>query len=118
MNNIIKFLKVMVIPIGFVFIFPLFLAILNLLKIKTYNIMILIFMVIVSLISGFIIGKKSNKKGYLNGLILGIVFCLFIFIFSLLFKNNYTINTFIYYLIIIVSSSIGSMFGIQKKEIN
>lgn len=118
MNNIIKYLKVLVIPVGLVFIFPLFLAILNLLNIKTYDVVLLIFIVIVSLISGFLIGKKSHKKGYLNGLILGVVFCLFLFIFSLLFKNNYTINTFIYYLIIIVSCSIGSMFGIQKKETN
>ncbi|MDD2409624.1 MAG: TIGR04086 family membrane protein [Bacilli bacterium] len=116
MNQIIKYLKVMVIPVSFVFIFPLILGILNLLKIKTYNVTILIFMVIISLISGFLIGKKSEKKGYLNGLILGILFCLFLFIFSLLFKDSYNINTIIYYLIIIVSSSIGSMFGIQKKE--
>lgn len=116
MNQIIKYLKVMVIPIGFVFVLPLFLAILNLLKLKTYDVVLLIFMIIISLISGFLIGKKSSKKGYLNGIILGIAFCLFLFIFSLLFKNNYTINTFVYYLIIIVSCSIGSMFGIQKKE--
>ncbi len=116
MNQIIKYLKVMVIPVSLIFIFPLLLAILNLFKIRTSNIIILIFMIIISLISGYLIGRKSDKKGYLNGLMLGILLCLFLFIFSLLYNNTYTLHTWLYYLIIIVCSSIGSMFGIQKKE--
>ena len=116
MNNLIKFLKVSVIPIGFVFLFPLVLGILNLLGIESYKIMILIFMGIISLLSGFIIGKKTDKKGYINGLILGLSLSIFFFIFSLLFKNSYKIDTLLYYLIIIVFTTFGSMIGIQKKE--
>ena len=67
------------------------------------------------IISGYILGVKSDKRGALNGLIFGSITSLIFFILSLLFKNNYQINTIIYYLILVVSSVVGSIFGIQKK---
>lgn len=118
MNKVIKFLKVSVIPIGFVFIFPFFISIINLFGLYTHKIVILVLMGIISLISGILIGRRTLKRGYINGLTLGIILSTFYFIFSLLFKNSYTINTLIYYLIIIVFTTVGSMFGIQKKQEN
>ena len=67
------------------------------------------------IISGFFLGKKSNKNGYLKGIIFGLITILLFFIISLIFKNEYKISTIIYYTILVVSSTVGSMFGIQNK---
>lgn len=68
------------------------------------------------LISGYLIGKNAQKNGYVNGLLFGIITSIILFLFSLLFENTYTIGTLFYYLIIIILSTIGAMFGIQKKK--
>ena len=115
MDIFIKYLKVLAIPIGTTLILPLFLSLFNLFGLKTSNILILVLMVITMIISGFIIGKKANKKGYINGLVLGFITSLLLFLMSLVFKNNYEINTIIYYSILTVASIVGSMFGINKK---
>ena len=116
MNKLIKYLKLMIIPLSVIFIMPLLLSILNLLNINTSKTLILIIMIITMLISGILLGKKIEKKGYLKGLLLGISLSLFMLIFSLLFKNNYNISTLLYYSIIIVSSVIGSMIGVNKQK--
>ena len=66
-------------------------------------------------ISGFYIGKKSISKGYINGLKLsGIIVLLFIIV-GLLF-NNMKIIRIVYYIIITICITFGSMIGISKKE--
>ena len=115
MTNIKKYTKVLILPLITVLTVPIILAILNLLGFKTYNFICLLIILITSLISGYKTGKIANHRGYINGLIYGSAFSLILFLISLLFKNNYAINTLIYYLIIILSFTIGSMFGIQKK---
>lgn len=99
-------------------VLPLLLSIGNLLGINTANIIILIIMAITMIINGFILGKNSTKRGYIKGLILGLIISLIFFLLSLLFKNTYSLNTFIYYLVLITSSIIGSMLGIQKSNKN
>jgi putative membrane protein (TIGR04086 family) len=113
--NLKLYLKVFLIPLIIVFSLPFLLSILNLLNIKTYNTIILVIMMGLSIYTGFRIGRITNQKGYFNGLIIGLIFTLILFLFSLLFRNTYTLNTLIYYFIIILSYTIGAMFGIQKK---
>ena len=115
MNLFIKYLKVLAIPFGVMLILPLILGLFNLISVNTSNIIVLIIMIITMFASGFMIGKKATKKGYMNGLILGIITSLLMFLLSLIFKNSYQINTIIYYAIIVVASTVGSMFGIQKR---
>ena len=67
------------------------------------------------IISGFFLGKNLHKNGYLKGIIFGLITILLFFIISLIFKNEYKISTIIYYTILVVSSTVGSMFGIQNK---
>ncbi len=72
--------------------------------------------VIVSmLIGGIYIGKKSEKKGYLEGIKIGLAFILLIFLFTMISKN-FTFRVILYYLIILISSTVGAMIGIQKKK--
>ena len=115
LNYIINYLRVLVIPAIVILVFPLFLGILNLFGLRTHSILVLIIMIITSLISGVTIGKKAIKKGYVHGLILGFIMVGLMFILGLFSSTNYNFNSFIYYLIIVVASIIGSMFGIQLK---
>lgn len=84
-------------------------------NLKTSNIAILIILIISAFISSFMLGKHTEKKGYISGLIMGLTLCVFFFILSLFFNHNYQFNTLIYYLILICSTTLGSMFGIQKN---
>ncbi len=115
-DKLINYGKIMVIPFGVILLSPIILSILNLIGVKTYDIMILIIMVITSLITGFFVGRKSDQKGYINGIIFGLLLTLIMFILSLFFKDKYGLETIIYYLIIISSCTVGSMIGIQKSE--
>lgn len=66
--------------------------------------------------TGIYIGKKSLKKGWLEGLkISGINILLFVLI-SLLFKYNFNIIQFVYYLISALTVVLGSMIGINFKR--
>lgn len=114
-NKLINYSKIMVIPIGVFLITPIILSIINILGLKTYNMVLLTIMIITSLITGFFVGKKADKNGYINGLLFGILLSLFMFIFSLLFKNKYGLDTLIFYFILIVSNVVGAMIGIQKN---
>ena len=68
------------------------------------------------LLSGIYLGSKVKEKGYLEGIkISGIIVLLFIIV-SLILKQKLNLNSFIYYFILIVSSTIGSMIGINKKD--
>lgn len=70
-------------------------------------------------VGGFIIGRKSKSKGWLEGIKLGGIFILFLVLFNYLgLKNIPEFKTIIYYLIILGSSVIGSMFGISKNISN
>lgn len=70
------------------------------------------------LIGGFYLGKRSKEKGWLEGLKLGGIFLLLLFIFSYLgFQKSFRLKDIIYYLILLVSSILGSMIGINKKKV-
>jgi len=60
---------------------------------------------------------KLKKKGFLEGIILGLIFILVMIIIKLLlFNGSFRISTFIYYLILFITSILGGMFGVNKKS--
>ena len=75
----------------------------------------LLIILISCLIGGFQIGKTSFKKGYLNGIILGSII-IFIFLLFSIFLNSLKISTLIYYFIILIATTLGSILGINKKK--
>lgn len=115
MNFFIKILKSLVIPGIVLLTLPIILSILNLFDLRTSNIIILIIIIASAFVSSFMLGKHTEKKGFISGLIMGLSLCFTFFILSLFYKNNYEFNTLIYYLIIILSTTLGSMLGIQKN---
>ncbi len=73
---------------------------------------------VISLIAGgFTIGKKSSQKGWLEGLKLSIIFLLFLILFNLLgLSHSIEFKNILYYLIIIISSILGSIIGINFSK--
>ena len=73
-------------------------------------------MVLVSLIMGVKAGKKTSKKGYLEGLKLGLIMILILFVINIIFYRSFSLYLLFYYLVILVSTTMGSMIGINIKR--
>lgn len=118
MNRTNKYFTSTGISILLIIVFSFLLNILNyfdILNSSVYKGILLLFLVI-SIISGsYYLGYKSDNKGYLNGIYFGVIISLLFIIISLIFKEKVTVSSFIYYLIIIIISSIGGTIGINNK---
>lgn len=69
------------------------------------------------LIGGFYMGKRARKSGYLEGLKLGGIFSLCLLIFNFLaFNSSFKVKYLLFYLILIATSVLGSMIGINRKK--
>ena len=75
----------------------------------------IISVIIATFISGFICGNNADNKGYIHGLKLSGIVIIILFIPTLFFKE-FKLLTVIYYLIITLSITVGSMVGINKKS--
>lgn len=83
---------------------------------KVMSVISFVFMILLFMFMGFYIASKSNKKGYINGLIVGgFNIVLFLFI-ALIIGENPKLSIGLYYLILLLSSTIGGMFGINYKN--
>lgn len=81
------------------------------------NLLIFIFNISLFFIFGLKNGKKANSKGYLAGLKVGGLFLLVLLIISLFTsKNIFSLTTIIYYLVLILASTLGGSLGINKKS--
>ena len=111
---------ILLIFIVYLFLFSFLLTFLNQIHFlhsnATENI-IFVFMIVFFSIIGFIYGKKTPSKGYLEGLKIGGIYIFFlIFINLIFFQNRFSIHRIIYYCVLILSSTLGSMIGINKKH--
>lgn len=120
LDTILKFLKNIGILFALILGSAFFINIFNyfdLLSQGAYKTFLIILVAISIFISSFLLGKSSKKKGYLEGIKFGVISVLLMFVISYLaFDSNISISSLIYYLILIISSSIGAMFGINKKK--
>ena len=80
--------------------------------IKYFKIVIVI---LSCLLGGFIIGRNSTSKGYLNGIKLSGIIIVTLLIFNLIL-GGFKWYHLVYYLIILVTTTIGSMLGISLKK--
>lgn len=72
---------------------------------------------IVALIANSIVlGRSSIKKGYLDGIKLGVMLIIFCTLVSIM-QKNISIKLILYNIIILISSTLGSMIGINTKRI-
>lgn len=81
-----------------------------------YNIMKMIIVLATLFINALILGKNTDKYGILEGLKLGAIFILIMIIIKIITNSTFDIRTFIYSIIIILTTSIGSIIGINKLQ--
>lgn len=119
MDNIKNYL----IAIGYfllvVAVFAIILTIFNYYDIVTNKLFKVIKVLIPSLalfIGGYKVGNNANKKGYIEGIKLSLIVIVILFMFSYLgFNASFSISLILYYIILIISSMLGAMIGINKK---
>ena len=118
--NIIKYLKSLsyiIVPILILNIIVSVLYYFDLIGDSIVNYLKLLMIAISMLIGGIYIGSESSQKGWLEGIKIGlIVIILFFIIGYLAFDHGITIKTLIYYFILLASSTLGGMIGINKKK--
>ena len=89
----------------------------NIMHTKATDTIIMIGMILFFIIIGFEYGKKAQAKGYLEGLKIGASLILLLIIINLLFyQTGFSLSRFVYYVVLILSSTLGSMVGINKKK--
>ena len=78
-----------------------------------------IFIIVLSLVSIFYLsynmGIKKEKNGYIEGIIFGMIIFIFFLLINIIFRKSITKMKIIYYFIIILISTCGSILGINKK---
>lgn len=117
-------IKKYIFPIGFTIISFLVLTVLitvlnyfDLLGLKTYNALKVLVPSISLFIGALVLGNKTEKKGYLGGLKFGAIFIFFLLLFKVIFYNDtFKISIIVYYLILLLSSMLGAMIGINTKK--
>ena len=116
----IKYLKTLIyilIPLLILNIFTSVLYYFNIISNNSINYLKLIMIAISMLIGGIYIGNKATKKGWLEGIKVGLEVIIILFVISYLaFDQGISVKTVIYYFILLASSTLGSMVGINKRK--
>ena len=87
----------------------------NLINYSTVYIISFIVLILSSLYSGYYIARHSYQKGYLMGSLTGAINVLFLIVLSLIF-SKLSLISLLYYLILLLSSITGGIFGINHKK--
>lgn len=91
---------------------------LNIIGYKTVSIISFIYIIIIFLFTGFNLAKHSIRKGFISGIISGFANIIIMLILSLIFTCPLKTQSLTYFLILLLSSTLGGMIGINlKKEI-
>lgn len=89
----------------------------NLFSADFWYIINMILVILFFFVLGIRSGKKAAKRGFLSGLKIGFITSMVFFLLYIIFFGfNIHLKTILYYTILIISSILGSMVGINKKE--
>ena len=119
MKKLTNYLKLLGIVLGYILVISLLMSLIyyfSNISYKTISTIILIMILILFFILGFRNGKESKSKGYLAGLKIGLIFIGVMFIFNLIFIRSFKLPLLMYYLLLIMSSILGGMLGINRKK--
>ena len=97
-------------------IFNIILSILNYIFPFNNTIFLISILPISMFITCILLGKNCKEKAYLEGIKFSIIYLIINTLFILLIKTNFTYKTTIIYILIILSSILGSMIGINLKK--
>ena len=81
-----------------------------------YNIMKMVIVLICLFVNAFLLGKGSLKHGIVEGLKLGAILLLVMIILKAITNSPFDIRTIIYSIIILLTTSVGAVIGINKNE--
>ncbi len=110
----ISFIYIICFLLGLTFISTLFNYI-NLFGNTFINVLKVIIPIISLFVGGFVIGKRTGKKGWLEGIKLSLIFLAFLTIFNYLALDfSMSPKTLIYYIILVIATTFGSMIGVNK----
>ena len=118
MTYLKNFSKSLLFIIGSFLILILLFTILNYFNIinnKILNISKIIIPLFAQALGGFIIGKNTIKNGWFEGLKLGMFCILIVLLFNLFLKYSINSKDLIFYILMLISTILGSMFGINQK---
>ena len=87
----------------------------NLLKPGIISVLKLIIPILSIFIASFKLGKQSEKKGYIEGIKIGSIIII-IFSILVLLLDKFKLKTLLYYLILLLTSILSSMIGINQKK--
>ena len=90
----------------------------NFISTNTYKILEIIIFIINIFISAYILGKNTTQKGYLEGIKYSLIIISLFILLTLLINEPFKLKILIYYLIIIITSILGSTMGINRKKEN
>ena len=120
LNKLKSYFKVILIGLLFMLVFAFLLSILeyfNLFYGKVSEVFMFIYMAILFFIIGFLVGKKATHKGYLEGIKISLSLIFILIVINVLFyQAGFSLERTIYYFILILSSTLGSMIGINKQH--
>ena len=119
LNKLKSYFKVILIGLLFMIVFAFLLSILeyfNLFYGKVSEVSMFIYMAILFFIIGLLVGKKATHKGYLEGIKISLSLIFILIVINVLFyQTGFSLERTIYYFILILSSTLGSMIGINKQ---
>jgi len=119
MNKVLKYVKKIGIWVLIFLIYFVLLALFSyngVFKLSTVGTINMVMCALTMFILGVKFGKKASKRGYLEGLKIGGIVVLSLFLLNLIFYRVFNLYIFLYYLLILASSTIGSMIGINTKR--
>ncbi len=74
---------------------------------------------LISVLSGgFVVGRNSKEKGFLEGLKVGIIYLGIVILCGLLFHTTFNFHFLIYSILLLLTTMLGSMIGINFKKRN
>ncbi len=113
-----KFLGIfLIIELMFTFVISL----LNLLGVNSGITTIILFIlnIILFFVLSFFNATSKKKKGLIEGLTIGAVFIIAMYIIKvILFTAKINVSTIIYYFILLITSILGGLIGVNKKSKN
>ena len=81
------------------------------------NILLTIICGVCAFVTGFLCSKISPIKGYINGISSGFIFFLIIFSAGMIsIDSNFTVFTFLKFIVSFLFGTIGGILGVSKKE--
>ena len=91
----------------------------NIINGKILSVFMILIIISALFVGGYLIGKNSKQNGWLEGIKLSLIIIAILALFNYLcLKKEFHLTQIIYYLILTIACTLGSMVGINKRKIN